>query len=137
MSMRKLVVFLVTAAALCGQGQFEFWPGATYDPAVPTFEKVLGYGAGGKLASHLEIVKYFEALAAASGGRMKVVEYAKSWAQAFLRSDRERSEPEEDGFDPERHAEVGGSAEDVRRGGEADYGWDAGGGLVGVYGAWE
>ena len=79
MSMRKLVVFLITAAALCAQGQFEFWPGATYDPAVPTFEKVLGYGAGGKLASHLEIVKYFEALAAASGGRMKVVEYAKSW----------------------------------------------------------
>ena len=79
MSMRKLAVFLIAAAALCAQGRFEFWPGAAYDPAVPTFEKVLGYGAGEKLASHADIVKYFETLAAASGGRMKVVEYAKSW----------------------------------------------------------
>ena len=79
MSMRKLVVILITASALCAQERFEFWPGATYDPAVPTFEKVLGYGPGGKLASHADVVKYFETLSVASGGRMKVVEYAKSW----------------------------------------------------------
>lgn len=79
MSMRKLVCFLVTALSLAAQARFEFWPGTVYDPAVPTFEKVLGYGAGEKLASHPEILKYFETLAAASNGRMKVVEYAKSW----------------------------------------------------------
>jgi hypothetical protein len=77
--MRKLLVFLVTAVALSAQARFEFWPGTVYDPAVPTFEKVLGYGAGEKLASYAEIAQYFEALAAASGGRMKVVEYGKSW----------------------------------------------------------
>ena len=77
--MRKLLICLVTALALKAQGRFEFWPGTVYDPAVPTFEKVLGYGAGEKLASHGDIVRYFEALAAASGGRMKVHEYARSW----------------------------------------------------------
>ncbi len=77
--MRKLLVVLVTALALSAQTRFEFWPGTVYDPAVPSFEKVLGYSAGEKLASHGEIVQYFEALAAASGGRMKVYEYAKSW----------------------------------------------------------
>jgi hypothetical protein len=77
--MRKLLVFLVTAVALSAQARFEFWPGTVYDPAVPTFEKVLGYGAGEKLASYSEIVQYFDALAAASSGRMKVYEHAKSW----------------------------------------------------------
>lgn len=55
------------------------WPGASYDPAVPTVQKVLGYDVGERIASHAEIMKYFEALAAAQPRRVKLIEYGKSW----------------------------------------------------------
>jgi hypothetical protein len=70
-----LFVFAVSAAAQ----PFEFWPGAQYDPAVPTVEKTLGFAAGEKHATHAEIGKYFEALAAAAPARVRLFEYGKSW----------------------------------------------------------
>lgn len=77
--MRKFLalslVFLASAAAQ----KFEFWPGAQYDPAVPTFEKVLGFAPGAKHATHADIVRYFEALSSATPSRMKVFEYGKTW----------------------------------------------------------
>ncbi|MDX2268348.1 MAG: M14 family zinc carboxypeptidase, partial [Bryobacter sp.] len=76
-------LFLVFGAALCTMfaqtKPFAMWPGATYDPAVPTVEKVLGYTVGDRIASHAEIMKYFEALAAAQPKRVKLLEYGKTW----------------------------------------------------------
>ena len=40
--MRKAILLLLVAAALYSQAKFEFWPGAQYDPAVPTFKEA-GY----------------------------------------------------------------------------------------------
>jgi hypothetical protein len=44
---------------------FEFWPGAAYDPQIPTFRKVLGYDPGDRITSHEGILHYLDALAAA------------------------------------------------------------------------
>jgi hypothetical protein len=76
--------FLLFAGVLFGSGawgqsRFEFWPGAVYDPAVPTAQKVLGYDFGERIASHADIVKYFNALAAAEPARVKIFEYGKTW----------------------------------------------------------
>jgi enhancing lycopene biosynthesis protein 2 len=78
--MRLLSVLLAGALLLCAQKKpLEMWPGATYDPAIPTFEKVLGYAPGERIASHAHIMRYFEALAASQPKRVKLLDYAKSW----------------------------------------------------------
>jgi hypothetical protein len=72
--------FLLFAGALVGSSAgFEFWPGAVYDPAVPTAQKVLGYDFGERISSPADIVKYFHALAAAEPARLKIFEYGKTW----------------------------------------------------------
>jgi hypothetical protein len=62
----------------------ELWPGTAYDPAVPTMAKVLGYGPGVRIASHADIMKYMDALAASAPTRMRIVEYARSWERRRL-----------------------------------------------------
>ncbi len=78
-----LVAAAVVSLSAAGQGRFEFWPGAAYDPGVPTFRGVLGYDPGERITSHAGIMKYLEALAAPGGAagapRVKLVEYARSW----------------------------------------------------------
>jgi hypothetical protein len=82
--MRSAVLALVLLALPAFSQKFEFWPGAQYDPAIPSPEKVLGYPTGQKHATHADIVRYFEALAAAAPSRIKVVEYATSWEDRKL-----------------------------------------------------
>ena len=80
--MRTLLRSLTILVALCaayGQSKFEFWPGTTYDPAIPTIEKVLGYKPGERISSHANLMRYLETLASAAPNRVKVFEYAKSW----------------------------------------------------------
>lgn len=81
--MRKVLLFLsvfpLVAAWLAAAGApFEFWPGTKYDPQIPTYRKVLGYDAGARISSHTELMKYLEALAAASP-RIRVFPYGESW----------------------------------------------------------
>jgi hypothetical protein len=56
-----------------------YWPGANYDPAVPSPEKVLGYQIGEAITPHREIIRYFEALAAYAPDQMKIFDYGRSW----------------------------------------------------------
>lgn len=78
--MTRFVLFCAALAApVFAQKPFEYWPGATYDPKLPTVRQVLGYEAGDKVTSHAGLVKYMEALAAAAPARMKVFEYGESW----------------------------------------------------------
>ena len=69
----------LSSVLLAQKKPFEMWPGANYDPAVPSIQKVLGYGPGERIAPHASLMKYFEALAAAQPNRIKLFEYAKSW----------------------------------------------------------
>lgn len=51
--MIRSIAAVVALSALFGaasaQQDFEFWPGANYDPGVPTFEDVLGYAPGERI----------------------------------------------------------------------------------------
>ena len=73
------VAALVVCATAMGQVRFEYWPGAQYDPAIPTARKVLGYDIGDRVSSHANLLRYMEALAAAAPARMKVFDYGKTW----------------------------------------------------------
>ncbi len=68
---------LGTSAA--AQSDFPFWSDQNYDPAIPTIEQVLGYAPGEQITWHGDAVRYFEALAAATPERVRVVDYARSW----------------------------------------------------------
>lgn len=77
--MRRFLASFVLFALCASAQKFEFWPGAHYDPAIPTVEKVLGHEAGIQIAPHADILHYFEALAAAAPSRIRLFDYAKSW----------------------------------------------------------
>ncbi|WP_321474004.1 M14 family zinc carboxypeptidase [uncultured Paludibaculum sp.] len=77
--MRKLLVSLSLLTCALSAQQAEFWPGTQYDQAIPTVEKVLGYAIGTRIAPPADIVKYFEALAAAAPARIQVHDYARTW----------------------------------------------------------
>ncbi len=78
--MRFVSLMVGLALVLCAQKKpLEMWPGAVYDPAIPTVKKILGHEAGERIASHANLMRYFEALAAAQPKRVKLMEYAKSW----------------------------------------------------------
>ncbi len=79
--MRSVSLLLLCVLSLAAQTEqkFEFWPGANYDPGIPTHRKVLGYDAGERISSHANVIRYLEALAASSRSRMALVDYAKSW----------------------------------------------------------
>ena len=66
------------AAPVLAQRAFEFWPGANYDPRVPTFRQVLGYDPGERITPHAGILRYLEALQSATR-QVRVFEYATSW----------------------------------------------------------
>jgi len=55
------------------------WPGATYDPAIPTLKSVLGHDVGEEITSPEGIVIYLRALAAAAPDRTRLIEYARTW----------------------------------------------------------
>lgn len=77
--MRTAVALLLVSVLPSLAQQFEFWPGAQYDPAIPTIESVLGFAPGKRHATAADIEKYFETLAAAQPTRMKLFNYAQSW----------------------------------------------------------
>ena len=66
------------------QAKFEFWPGSSYDPAIPTHRNVLGYDPGERITTHENILEYLNALAAAAPGRMKLFDYARTWEDRRL-----------------------------------------------------
>ena len=82
--MKFCLFALVILPFTLAQPKLEFWPGTQYDPAVPTFQKVLGYGPGERISSHTNLMRYMEALAQAAPARMKVFEYARSWEDRKL-----------------------------------------------------
>ncbi len=72
-----VVVFIASVASATESG--EFWPGADYDPAIPTVESVLGYRSGERITWHRDTLRYFEALAEAAPDRITLHRYAESW----------------------------------------------------------
>jgi hypothetical protein len=77
--MRRFLTVLLLSAPLFAQRPYEFWPGASYDPKIPTYRQVLGYDPGEKITNHAGILRYMDALAAAAPTRMKVFDYGQTW----------------------------------------------------------
>src|SRR6266545_2860893 len=69
------IVFSTTVQAQ----SFEFYPGAKYDPAIPTLKKIIGHEWGERITMHHEMERYLSALEQAAGGRMKTVKYGETW----------------------------------------------------------
>lgn len=74
-----LLLLAVLALPTLADPKPELWPGAAYDPSIPTQKLVLGYDPGERISSHTNLIKYLEALAASSPTRMKIFDYGKTW----------------------------------------------------------
>lgn len=82
---RTSIVFSFWAVAQTAIAQqSDFWPGATYDPAVPTMEEVLGHPPGARIVSHGELLRYLDALVEARPRQIRVHEYARTWENRSL-----------------------------------------------------
>lgn len=78
-SVVRLVFCLLLLASAISAQSFEFFPGAKYDPAIPTLKQVTGHDFGEKITMHHEAEKYLFALQQAAGSRLKIVKYAETW----------------------------------------------------------
>ena len=80
MRLRRGVLLLAAAMACAPAARAqELWPGAKYDPKIPTLKAVLGHDVGEEISTPEEIVIYLKALAAAAPERTRLVEYARTW----------------------------------------------------------
>ena len=88
--MRRLTVVLIVVSLCLGvsvassvvlaRQQIEpIWPGATYDPAIPTLQQVLGHDTGMEITPPDQVGDYLQALAKAAPTRTRLIEYARSW----------------------------------------------------------
>ena len=78
---RVLVVLTVVGlgALASAQAPEPLWPGARYDPAIPTLTQVAGHDPGTEITSPPQVGDYLQALAKAAPTRTRLVEYARSW----------------------------------------------------------
>ncbi|MBM3807825.1 MAG: peptidase M14 [Acidimicrobiia bacterium] len=72
------VVSLLGPAAASAQ-EPALWPGAKYDPAIPTIKSVLGHDHGDVITPPDGIERYLRALQTAAPARTRMIEYARSW----------------------------------------------------------
>ena len=79
--MTRLFAFaaLFATAPTFASDAVDFWPGADYDPAVPTVEDVIGHSSGERITWHADAVAYFRALEAADPDRVSVHRYGETW----------------------------------------------------------
>lgn len=78
--MRSMIFLAAALFATSANAQDEFfWPGADYDPAVPTIEQVTGHAPGERVTWHADVMRYFDTLASTYPDRVSVHRYAKTW----------------------------------------------------------
>jgi hypothetical protein len=73
-----LLLCLLVAIPTAAQN-FEFFPGAKYDTAIPTLKQAAGHNWGERITLHHEAERYLQALQQAAPQRLKVVKYAETW----------------------------------------------------------
>ncbi|MEQ9397544.1 MAG: M14 family zinc carboxypeptidase [Longimicrobiales bacterium] len=57
----------------------DLWPGATYDPAIPTLEQVAGHDFREVITPPEDVIRYMEALADAAPDRTHLIRMGESW----------------------------------------------------------
>ena len=71
---------LLGAATAAAQAPDEpFWPGARYDPAIPTLKQVLGHDPAAEITPPEQFGTYLQALQRAAPTRSRIFEYARSF----------------------------------------------------------
>src|SRR5215207_6184848 len=82
-SLRKLSLCLCVSVAMSVSLAFaqepELWPGANYDPAIPTLKQVVGHDPGTAITTPEQIAQYLQALQKAAPTRTRLIEYARTW----------------------------------------------------------
>src|ERR1051325_6580649 len=82
--MRRLV-FLCTLLTLrlcvsaASAQEPALWPGAKYDPAIPTIKSVLGHDHGAVITTPDGITTYLQVLQKAAPTKTRLIEYARTW----------------------------------------------------------
>ena len=80
--MTRVLSLTLSSLCLCVSvafGQEPLWPGAKYDPAIPTLKSVLGYDHGEQITTTDGVAQYLQALQRAAPTRTRLVEYARTW----------------------------------------------------------
>ena len=77
---KNLIIFVSILLLTTGvfAQKFEWLPGSTYDPSIPTPVSVLGYEIGTYITEHHQMVKYMNRLAASSD-KVQIVKYGQSY----------------------------------------------------------
>lgn len=75
----SLLISLICSLSASAESTEQMWPGSEYNPIIPTFESVLGYGVGEKITNHGDMLRYFEALERAAPSQIKLFEYGRTW----------------------------------------------------------
>ncbi len=75
---RLFFVLMLLLPAVFFAQDFEWLPGGTYDPAIPSPKSVLGYEIGTYLTDHLQMVDYIHRLAESSE-RVEVFEFGETY----------------------------------------------------------
>src|SRR5918994_4142994 len=73
------LLLLVSTTASAQQREEPLWPGAKYDPAIPTLRQVVGHDPGQEITSPDQIGAYLQALTKAAPTRTRLFEYARTW----------------------------------------------------------
>ena len=79
--MKRIVLctFLTLRLCVSAASAQELWPGAKYDPAIPTIKSVLGYDSGEVITTTDGIATYLQALQKAAPTRTRLIEYARTY----------------------------------------------------------
>ena len=81
---RNVAVFILSLLCLlrpweAAAQEPALWPGAKYDPAIPTLKSVLGHDHGEVITTPEGMAQYLQALQKAAPTKTRLIEYAKSW----------------------------------------------------------
>src|SRR5436190_11358718 len=55
------------------------WPGAKYDPAIPTIKSILGHDHGEVITTPEGVAQYLQVLQKAAPTKTRLIEYARTW----------------------------------------------------------
>ena len=55
------------------------WPGAKYDPAIPTLKSIVGHDHGEQITTPEQAAMYLQALQKAAPAKTRLIQYATSW----------------------------------------------------------
>jgi hypothetical protein len=71
--------FSLSLAVLAHAQSFEYFPGAKYDPAIPTLKSTVGHDWSERITMHHEMEKYVTVLQQSAKDRLRVVKYGETW----------------------------------------------------------